>query len=111
LGRFQSEEEARELLSIPHDRTFTEEEIQIGLNAGERHPYRLQWAGWFLYESKGEGGGKYHDEQGNLIDGAEEKLKEEVDEKYKEMMRRSGVDENSGAVRKRITEIWKKLTD
>lgn len=95
LERFQREE-AIELLRIPHNLAFTEEEIKIGLEAGELHPLRLQFAGSFLYESK-EGGWIYHDEQGNLIDGAEEKLKGMVDSKYQEIMKRSpNSSQNSG---------------
>lgn len=101
LGLFQDECEDRELLSIPHNRTFTEDEIEKGIRVGEGvavekgvevwkgHPLRLQWAGWLLYDSKGEHGGKYHDEQGNLLENAEEELQKDVDNRYNEAMERS----------------------
>jgi hypothetical protein len=77
-------DEAQTLLSQPHDRPFTADELAIGLQAGRNHPLRLQEAGFMLYTSKGEPPGDLHDQAGLLRPNAGNLLKKHVAQNYKQ---------------------------
>lgn len=84
-----STNEAEELLRLPHDHPFTAEEVRIGLDVGDDHPLRLQWAGFLLYGSKRRPPGLLHAEDGTLHDSARRILGREVQAKYDLAMRLS----------------------
>ena len=83
-------DEAQALLSQPHDRPFTADELAIGLQAGQNHPLRLQEAGFLLYTSKGEPPGDLHDQAGLLRPNAGNLLKKQVAQNYKQAKKWSG---------------------
>lgn len=82
-------DEAKQLLRQPHDRPFTAAELRIGLAAGQRHPYRLQAAGFWLYHSKGTLPGPLHDEHGHLLDQATSLLNRKVQADFDNAMQAS----------------------
>jgi hypothetical protein len=89
LLRTLPRDEAGELLRLPHDHPFTAEEIRIGLDVGDDHPLRLQWAGFLLYGSKCRPPGLLHAEDGTLRDEARRILGRGVQEKYDRAMQLS----------------------
>lgn len=54
LGELEPDE-ARELITQPSDRPFTEDEVKLALRLAGCHPYRLQIACSIIYEEKAKG--------------------------------------------------------
>ncbi|HSH78902.1 MAG TPA: ATP-binding protein [Herpetosiphonaceae bacterium] len=88
LGLF-SDSASEALLRQPHNRPFTNAEVRLGCEVGRNHPLRLQAAGWWLYEWKGEIPGPIHDGQGQLREGVFNLLNREVEREYEEAKRAS----------------------
>jgi hypothetical protein len=82
-------DEAEALLRLPHDRLFTDAEVRIGLEVGRNHPLRLQWAGFLIYQSKGQPPGMLHAEDSSLREQAHRTLSRTVQEKYDWAMKAS----------------------
>lgn len=81
--------EAAQLLRQPHDRGFSADEVRMALAAGARHPLRLQWAGFWLYEWKGQRPGPLSQAHGTLHAAAERRLTQQVHQAYEQAMRLS----------------------
>lgn len=75
-------DEAEQLLRQAHNPAFTDEEVRLGLTAGQNHPLRLQAAGFELYRSKSAPPGELHAADGALNEEAPARLARMVQEEY-----------------------------
>jgi hypothetical protein len=81
-----TEQESRELLQQKSNLPFTDEETRIGLMAGQNHPWRLQMAGFHIYQYKREQSPELYDAQGNIRFDALDIIQSRVDEEYNRVM-------------------------
>lgn len=74
--------EAEALIRQPSDRPFGDAETSLCLSAGDRHPLRLQIAGYTLYQAKARADTRYYDDAGNLTPQASACLRRAVAEEF-----------------------------
>lgn len=90
--------EDEELLQTPGNHPFGDDELRLALDVGQRHPLRLQLAGYLLYNAKTQPSSPFYDQPDVLSDRAHDVLRREVQRQFDEMIaasrppaRRSGV--------------------
>jgi hypothetical protein len=85
-----TDSEAEALLRQPHDRGFSDAEVQVAQSVGKKHPLRLQLSGWYLYRWKESAPSPAHDSAGELVADAADILLREVEREYNQMIHASG---------------------
>lgn len=78
--------EARALLEQPHDRPFSPQEVDLGLQVGKKHPLRLQSAGFWLYYWKGQADNPLYSAPGHLHINRYNILNQKVQDEYEQAM-------------------------